>query len=98
MTTLLRKRAFPPPQGFRCSYNPIRGHWSQIVLRESIRMEPSPVDFHAQKLFQPHIAEVHFATEMVQQGELARFVGRLEHHGLKTEGFSEAICKPAAQV
>src|ERR1700730_15295674 len=55
-------------------------------------MEPSPVNFHAKKLFQAHIAEVHFAAEMVQQGKLTRFIGRFEHYRLKAERLSEAIC------
>src|ERR1700738_1980771 len=98
MTTLFRKHALPQSQGLRCPTVPIRSDRSQIVLREGIRMEPSPVNFHAKKLFQPHIAEVHFAAEMVQQGKLARFVGRFEHHRLKAERLSEAICISAVEV
>src|SRR5258708_2949371 len=98
MTTLFRKHALPPPQGFRCPSYPTRSDRSQIILREGIRMEPSPINFHAKKLFQPHIAEVHFAAEMVQQGKLAGFVGRFEHHRRQTERLSEAICIAAVEV
>src|ERR1700719_3414077 len=98
MTTLFRKHALPPPQRFRCPCDPIRSNRSQVILREGIRMEAPPVDFHAKKLLQPDIAEVHFAAEMVQQGKLAGFVGRFEHHRLEAERLSEAICICAVEV
>src|SRR6266699_3216773 len=61
-------------------------------------MEPTPVNFHAKKLFQPDIAEVHFATEMVQQRKLASFVGRLEHHRIQAERLRKAIGISAMEV
>src|SRR2546430_11412854 len=76
----------------------IRRDRSQILSRESVRMEPTPVNFHAKKLFQPDIAEVHFATEMVQQRKLASFVGRLEHHRIQAERLRNAIGISAMEV
>src|SRR5437879_12824034 len=61
-------------------------------------MEPTPVNFHAKKLFQPDIAEVHFATEMVQQRKLASFVGRLEHHRIQAERLRKASGISAMEV
>src|ERR1700730_18152908 len=98
MTTLFRKQALLHLRDYGVRSDAMRSDRSQIVLREGIRMEPSPVNFHPKKLFQPHIAEVHFAAEMVQQGKLARFVGRFEHHGLKAERLSKAICICAVEV
>src|SRR5207244_697738 len=78
------------PEGFRSWSDRIRRDRSQILSRESVRMEPTPVNFHAKKLFQPDIAEVHFATEMVQQRKLASFVGRLEQHRIQAERLRKA--------
>src|SRR5207253_10042911 len=86
------------PEGFRSWSDRIRRDRSQILSRESVRMEPTRVNFHAKKLFQPDIAEVHFATEMVQQRKLASFVGRLEHHRIQAERLRKAIGISAMEV
>src|SRR6516162_7842042 len=98
MTTLFRKYALLPTQGFGSRPRQIRGERPQILLREGIRMKPTPVNLHAKKLFEPDIAEVHFAAEMVQQRKLAGFVGRLEHHRIESERLREAIGISAIEV
>src|SRR5215469_13390591 len=98
MTTLFRKRALLPTQGLGSRSGQIRRGRPQILLRESIRMEPTPVNLYAKKLFQPDIAEVHFPAEMVQQRKLAGLVGRLEHHRSQAERLREAIGISAMEV
>src|SRR5437868_9754749 len=54
-------------------------------------MQPTAVDFNAQQFFQTNITEVYFTSEVVQEGELAGFVGRLEHENFMTESIDEAV-------
>ena len=61
-------------------------------------MQAPPVDFHAKDFFQPHVAQVHFATEVIQQGKLAWLVGSFEHYGVKAERLCETIRIGAVEI
>src|SRR5947199_2477903 len=61
-------------------------------------METPPVNFHAKYFFQPHVAQVHFAAEVIQQGKLAWLIGSFEYHGVKAERLCETICVCAVEI
>src|SRR5215467_14539208 len=71
---------------------------AQILFTERVGMQATPVDFHAMQLFQPYIAEPHLWSEVIQQRELARLVGRLEGDDLQVKCLGEAIGQPAIKI
>src|SRR5215469_2190103 len=71
---------------------------AEVLLAKSIGVQAPPVDFHAQQLFQPDIAEPHLRPKVVEECELAGLGRRLEHHRLETELAGKPVRQHAAEI
>ena len=70
----------------------------EVLPAKRVGVQAAAVDLHAQQFFQPDIAEPYLRSKVIEQGELAGLVGRLERHHIEAELIGEAIGQRAAEV
>src|SRR6185295_19067235 len=69
----------------------VRRRGAEVVVTERVGVQAPAVDLHPEELLEADVAQADLASEVVEQRELARLVGRLEHHGVLAEGLDEAV-------
>src|SRR5712691_10114355 len=61
-------------------------------------MQSTPVDFDAEQLLDPHVAEMDLTAKMIEKGELAWLIWRFEQGPVKAECFRETIREGLSQI
>src|SRR6185437_3556600 len=69
----------------------VRRRRAEVVVPERVGMQAAAVDLHPEELLEADVAQADLTSEVVEQGELARLVGRLEHHGVHAECLDEPV-------
>src|SRR6185369_5996579 len=91
----------PVPRARRRSRCPKsrRGKYArpQVLLAKGVRIQATPVNLHAQQLFEPDIAQPYPRPKVIEERELTRLGWRLECHDIETELDREAIRQDGAE-
>src|SRR4051812_8177617 len=66
--------------GLRCPLQRRRHLRPEVLAAKRVRVQAAAIDLHAQHFFQSHIAEPYLRSEMIEERELARLIGRFEGH------------------
>src|SRR5450756_895491 len=61
-------------------------------------MQSSPINFHPQQLFKPHVTKMNFTTEVIQQSELTRLVRRFKHNNAVAKRIRETISETHVKI